>query len=137
MSPISPRGAVRVKAGVQFTVISPAGFRMLGAIERAARALAIELVITSACDGDHSGPGDPHHDGEAYDLRTRALTDIQKDTLCFEIIRGCSDDVPALPLPIYGVPRSQASSTFFAFVEAAGTPNEHIHVQLRKGRNYP
>lgn len=131
------RGVVRVKPGVTFSTIAPAGFRMLQAIECAARRLSLDLTITSACDGEHSGPNDPHHRGEAYDVRTRGLTEPQKDELVATIIGACVDggEVPPYTLPT--VPRSCASGRFFAFVEAPGTVNEHIHVQLRKERVYP
>jgi hypothetical protein len=133
----APRGVVRVKPGVVFTTIAPAGFRLLGAIERAARLTGLELTITSACDGAHSGPADPHHRGEAYDVRTRGLTDPQKDGVVLEILRGCADPGDGPPRPVDGAARSLVTPAFFGFVEAPGTPNEHIHVQLRRGRVYP
>lgn len=132
-----PRGAVRVKPGVLFTSIAPAGFRLLGAIESTARALRVELTITSACDGVHSGPDDPHHCGEAYDVRTHGFTDPVKDTIVFAIIRACAEPGAGLPEPIPGIARSRATSRFFGFVENPGAPDEHIHVQLRRGRSYP
>jgi hypothetical protein len=131
------RGCVRVKPGVTFTAISPAGFRLLAAIEGAARALRIELTITSACDGVHSGPDDPHHCGEAYDVRTHGFTEPVKDAIVFAIMRACADPNAGLPEPIPGIPRSRATLRFFGFIEGPGTPNEHIHVQLRRGRAYP
>lgn len=137
MTTPATRGVVRVKPGVLFTVVSPAGFRLLSSIERAARALGVELTITSACDGAHSGPDDPHHRGAAYDVRTRDLSELQKDAVVRMILGGCNDvgEVPPHPLP--DVARSCATADFFGFVEAPGTPTEHIHVQLRRGRVYP
>jgi hypothetical protein len=135
--PDGPRGVVRVKPGVLFSVIAPAGFRLLAAIEAGARALRVELVITSACDGEHSGPDDPHHLGEAYDVRTRGLADGVKDALLGYILAAVNEPgaPPASPVP--GEPRSLATARFYGFIEAAGTPNEHLHVQRRKGRSYP
>jgi hypothetical protein len=132
-----PPGCVRVKPGVTFTTITPAGFRLLAAIEGAARALHVELTITSACDGVHSGTDDPHHCGEAYDVRTHGFGEQAKDTILFAIMRACGDIGAGLPEPIPGIPRSRATSRFFGFIEAPGTPNEHMHVQLRRGRVYP
>jgi hypothetical protein len=137
MGDVPVRGVVRVKPGVTFTTIAPAGFRLLQAIERAARSTGLDLVITSACDGMHSGPADPHHRGEAYDVRTRGLTEPQKDELVRQIIGGCNDPGEVPPFPLATTPRSCATARFFGFVEAPGTVNEHIHVQLRKGRTYP
>lgn len=78
-----------------------------------------ELVITSGSDGAHSGPDDPHHRGHAFDLRThnfpsRALKFTFCDTLTQRLGRQ-----------------------FYAFVEDPDQPNEHIHVQVAKGKTYP
>lgn len=108
---------VRVKPGVLFTVIAPGGFRILAAIESTAAHIAHDLTITSACDGDHSGPDDPHHRGEAYDIRTH---DLPNKTLALEAIRNFLDPV-----------------RFFAFLEDPDTDIEHIHVQVRRGMLYP
>jgi hypothetical protein len=137
VTPDGTRGVVRVKPGVLFTTIAPAGFRLLAAIESAARALRVELVITSACDGEHSGPGDPHHLGEAYDVRTRGLPEGVKDALLGYLLTTVNEPgaPPAAPVPEQS--RSLATARFFGFIEAAGTPNEHLHIQRRKGRSYP
>lgn len=132
-----PVAVVRTKPGVLFTTIAPAGFRLLGAIERAARAVRCELTITSACDGAHSGPDDPHHRGEAYDVRSHDLPPGVKLLVLTEIMRACSADGAGPPQPVPGVASSCATLSFFGFIEAAGTDNEHIHVQLRRGRSYP
>lgn len=137
MSDIHPRGVVRVKPGVLFTTIAPAGFRLLAGIERTARQLSLELTITSACDGEHSGPDDPHHRGEAYDVRTHGMSEAMKDAVCRMIIGSCSDGFEVPPFPLASTPRSIATAQFLGFIEKPGTPDEHIHVQLRKGRIYP
>jgi hypothetical protein len=131
------RGVVLVKPGVSFTTIAPAGFRLLAAIERAARALHVELTITSACDGEHSGLNDPHHRGEAYDVRTHTFTESMKDAILRVLLNELRDDVDGLVAPLVDVPRSLATTRFFGFVEQPGAPNEHLHVQLRRGRVYP
>ena len=131
------RGIVRVKPGVEFTTIAPAGFRLLAGIEYAARMLRLELTITSACDGAHSGPLDPHHRREAHDIRTHGFTEVQKDAVVRSVIGACSQPGEVPPYPMTDPPRSYATTVFFGFVEAPGTPGEHIHVQVRKGRVYP
>jgi hypothetical protein len=108
---------VRVKDGVQFTTIAPGGFRILAAVDGAAASVNHDVTITSACDGCHSGLHDPHHRGEAYDVRTHDQAD--KNRLLAEIMKRLAPD------------------QFFGFLEAAGTDNEHIHVQVRKGTVYP
>lgn len=109
---------VRVKDGVQFTVIAPGGFCILAAIQRAAIMCIVDLTITSACDGVHSGPTDPHHRGEAYDIRTHDMSPGQKSDVLGEITRTLGE-------------------RFYGFLEAPGTPNEHLHVQVARGTAYP
>ena len=115
---------LRVKPGVAFNVIAPGGFRILAALESAASHIAHDLTITSACDGEHSGPDDPHHRGEAYDVRTHDLPDKQ---LALKAIKDFLD-----------IPEGeQQGSRFFAWIENEGEENEHIHCQVRKGTVYP
>ncbi|SRR5579871_289580 len=111
-------GVVKVKDGVQFSVIAPGGFRILGAIDKTAAAFPCDLYITSGCDGMHSGPNDPHHRGEAYDIRSH---DLQPDVKA---------QVLALIQKLLG-------DRFYAFLESPGTDNEHIHIQVKKGTTYP
>ncbi len=113
-------GVIRLKDGVQFLTIAPAGFRILSAIDQTALALRRDLVITSACDGEHSGLGDPHHTGEAYDIRTHDFP---------------SEDLKQLVLN--NIMRILETDLFFGFLEALGTDNEHIHVQRKKVTIYP
>lgn len=105
------------KPGVLFTVISPAGFQIINALTRAAVIINHDLEITSACDGEHSGPDDPHHLGQAYDVRTHDLPD---KNLVLATLKSLLD-----------------YNKFFVWIEDEGTPNEHIHAQLRHGVNYP
>lgn len=115
---------VRVKEGVQFTLIAPGGMRILAALEYAADKISHDLTITSATDGCHSGENDPHHRGEAYDVRSKDLPD---PTLALNAIK----DFLAIP------ENEQEGSRFFAWLENSGTDNEHIHIQVRKGMQYP
>lgn len=112
-------GVVRIKDGTQFSVIAPGGFRILYAIDRAAQSLGVDLIITSGTDGLHSGPNDPHHRGEAYDIRSHDFNEPQKSTVLKEILGF-------LPL-----------DNFFGFLESPGTANEHFHIQLKKGTVFP
>src|SRR5208283_2898249 len=98
---------VRVKDGVEFTVIAPGGFRILSAIDRVAASCGTDLTITSACDGEHSGPNDPHHRGEAYDVRSHDFADRPSKA---EFLTECM----AILGTVY----------FFGFLEAPGTDNE-------------
>lgn len=112
-------GVIRIKPGVLFAVIAPAGFRILSALDQVAGAMKCDLTITSACDGQHSGPADPHHRGEAYDVRTHDLSGEERQQLV-----GC-------------VMKLLGWEHFFGFLEDAGTANEHAHFQVKKGTVYP
>lgn len=110
---------LRVKEGVLFSTIAPAGFRILSAIDQVSQALSVDLVITSGTDGEHSGPNDPHHRGEAYDVRCQGFSAELKDQI------------------LAGVMRKLGFDRFYGFLEAAGTTNEHFHFQVKKGTTYP
>lgn len=112
-------GVITTKPGVAFTTIAPAGFRILAALSDTAAALQHDLIITSACDGEHSGPADPHHTGEAYDIRTHDLDTNLKTIVLRSIMQRLGWD------------------HFYGFLESPGTPNEHIHVQRRKDTIFP
>ena len=81
----------------------------------------MDLTITSGTDAalEHSGPNDPHHRGEAYDIRTHDLTEQQKASVLSAL------------MAVLGWDR------FYAFIEAPDTENEHIHLQVKKGTTYP
>jgi hypothetical protein len=130
-------GRVLCKPGVLFTVISPAGFRLLSSLERAARVCAVDLTITSACDGEHSGPDDPHHRGDAFDVRSHDLADVRKREILIAVLRFCSDGGFTEPPPLAAPSQGYFAGAFFGFLEDAGGPNAHLHFQLRKGRTYP
>lgn len=110
---------IRVKTGVEFTVIAPGGFAILSAVYQAAQKCGVDLTITSACDGLHSGPGDPHHFGNAYDIRSHDLTPEQKRDVLADIMATLGWD------------------RFYGFIEAPNSDNEHIHVQVKKNTTYP
>ena len=107
------------KSGVLFAVIAPGGFRILSALEQASEKLGIDLVITSACDGVHSGPDDPHYKGEAYDARSHDFDEEQKDKILAAVMLILGWDY------------------FFGQLESPGSPNEHFHYQVKKGATYP
>lgn len=111
-------GCVYVKSGVAFTVIAPGGFRILSAFDQCAAKLDLDLVVTSGCDGKHSGPDDPHHSGNAFDMRSHDLTGDQKESVLSDVSKTLGD-------------------RFYGFLEAPDTDNEHFHFQVKKGTTYP
>lgn len=119
-------GRLLVKPGVDFgAVLAPAGARILDVVKRLTRSYVFDVVITSARDGVHSGAADPHHTGEAFDLRTRTLSGVQKKQLLVD-----------LQHELYGPNTLDSPRRFYAFLEDSGGPNEHIHVQRRLGTVY-
>src|ERR1700691_792947 len=100
---------IHVKDGVSFLKIAPAGFRILSAVDQVSQALSVDLVVTSGTDGEHSGPDDPHHRGEAYDVRSQGFSTELRDQI------------------LAGVMHRLGFDRFYGFLEAAGTPNEHFH----------
>jgi len=123
---------VRCKPGVRFDVIAPAGFRILGAIERVARErLKCDLTITCACEAHATT--NPHALGEAYDIRTHGLDPDQRQTLLRRLMIELSGGVDDMPMEVSG---GLATQYFFAWIEHVGLPNEHLHVQRRKHTQY-
>ena len=110
---------VECKPGVEFTIIAPAGFAILAALQLAAQNLKLNLTITSACDGEHSGPTDPHHRGEAYDVRVHDLPGDEKFAVLAHVMQ------------------TLGTVHFFGFLEDPYTDNEHLHFQVKKGTTYP
>ena len=114
-------GRLLVKPSVDFGLfLAPAGARILDVLKRLVPSYSFDVTITSARDSTHSGPSDPHHSGEAFDLRTHDLTDHQKALLLADLRET-----------LYKTPRK-----FWGDLEAPGQPHEHIHCQRRKGVTY-
>ncbi len=108
---------VRIKDGVEFAVIAPAGYLILQAIKEVSAEEDIDLTITSGTDGDHSGPTDPHKTGEAYDIRSKDLDRGMKSHVLVRLSEELGDG-------------------FFCFLESPGGASEHIHCQREKGTTF-
>lgn len=129
------RGQLQVAPGVAFAVIAPAGFRLLAACEYVARLRGQVLVVTAGTNGQHAGPDDPHYRGCAYDLRSHDLPNLaSKQALLQALMEDLLDDPRESLEPVDG---GLATTLFWGWLEDAGTPNEHVHLQLRNGREYP
>ncbi len=107
---------ITVKPGVTW-VFAPAMFRILEAMRFVSTALGVDLTVTSAADGLHSGSLDPHHSGNAIDIRSHNLTTEQKRTL------------------LAGM-KAELGPQFYIFLEAPNTSNEHFHAQRARGTVY-
>lgn len=103
---------------------------ILSALISASASIGSPLTITSGTEGLHSGESDPHHRGEAYDIRSQDFDPVMRPTVLASIMHG-------LGLPQPGSTATEIfTEQFYGFLEAAGTANEHFHVQLRKGHVY-
>lgn len=107
---------IKVKSGVTW-IYTPGLFRMLEALKAISVAIAHDLTITSASDGTHSGPTDPHKTGNALDVRSHDLTDEQKQA----VLAGL---------------KAELTPAFTFFLESPDTPNEHFHIQRTVGTAY-
>lgn len=109
---------IKVKPGVTFTVIAPAGFLILQAMKYVSKLLGMDLTITSGTDGEHSGPLDPHKVGEAYDVRSHDMRPPQKSAFLMAIMNELG------------------TAHFYGLLEGLNTPDEHFHVQKAKGTTF-
>lgn len=76
-----------------------------------------KLVITAMSNGTHS-PNSRHYTGEALDLRSHNFpTRISKRDFRFAL-------------------EERLGPSFRVLLESEGTPNEHFHIQVRKGMVY-
>lgn len=112
-------GQILLKKGVKFGPLSPGGAQILSKLKEVVAALDFDVTITSANDSKHS-KASKHYIDEAFDLRTNTLTKDQK----YKLLADLKD---ALYKP---------DRRFYAILEADGTPNQHIHVQVRAGTTY-
>lgn len=74
------------------------------------------IVVTSVNDSRHS-INSAHYRDEAVDIRCNDRPKLMDMLMCQHLERELGPD-------------------FFVLYESEGTPNEHIHVQLRKGRTW-
>lgn len=109
---------IKVKPGVEFSVIAPAGYMILSALKYTSKLLGMDLTITSGTDGEHSGPTDPHHAGEAYDVRSHDLQPSVKSAVLMAMMNELG------------------TNHFYGFLESPGTDGEHFHIQRAKGTTF-
>ena len=108
---------INIKDGVTF-VYSIGGLCILQALKAVSRMLEKNLTITSGSDGEHSGPKDPHHFGDAYDVRSHDLDPVTKQQFLANLNNLLRRD------------------QFYYFLESPNTDNEHFHIQVKNGTKY-
>jgi hypothetical protein len=102
---------MNTKQGVTLEGLKPEIRLLLAGIELLYKRAGSELTVTCTTGGHPED--DPHTHGYAIDCRTHGLTPAKQSSLRFAI-----ED--------YLGPR------YTVLLEAPGTPNEHIHIQLQK-----
>lgn len=80
--------------------------------------LGQDITVSSINDGDEHKPGSRHYTDEAVDVRCHDLAGVDKQRFLTQIGR-------------------ELDAKFSVLLEDEGTPNEHIHIQVRKGGTYP
>lgn len=101
-------------------IINQATLKILDALSRLALPDGVDAVyLTAGTNGVHSGPADPHYRGDALDIRTHNFPS-RASRFAFATALGAA-----------------LGQSFYAFVEDPDAPNEHIHVQVARGKVYP
>jgi hypothetical protein len=118
-------GMIAFKAGARVKRMTPALTVILNAAAQAQEELGYPkvLVVTSVNDGRHS-TNSRHYKDEAIDFRTKGAA---SNTM------GTTERKRAFRSRL----QSFAGARFRVLFEAVGTPNEHLHAQVRKGQVYP
>lgn len=136
-------GVLRVKAGVEFARIDPAGFRILAACDDVVRHLPHDLTITCGTDSHSSGS---HPKGRAYDLRLKDVPSGDRAALASAIMAVLVDEhhypgdaITRLDELEDNVDISYALATtkFFAQIEFPNSAKVHLHIQQRVGKVFP
>ena len=123
---------VRVKIGVKFDTIAPAGFEILAAIADLPHLIGQDVTITCGTDS-HPLP-DPHCTGEAYDVGVR-------DWLPIHIVNAVMHLRNKLGSAFYthyetNTTPADPTLTYLAVVSSRAT-GPHLHIQRAKGTIYP
>ena len=116
---------ILVKPGVKF-VYSPGGLAILNALKTCSKLLNKDLTITSGCDGVHfdgnpdyfnknlPNPNDPHYLGNAYDVRSHDLSEVEKQQVLANLNNLLNRE------------------HFYYYLEDPNTAIEHFHIQVKK-----
>lgn len=116
----------------KFTQFHAGGARIISALTETSQLMQHDLFITCACEGHVAT--DPHTLGKAYDISVKTLT----EGLIFQVFRHLREVLGAKFTVLYESPvkpESEALSEIVYLNSKATGP--HIHIQVRKGEEYP
>lgn len=118
---------VTFKTSVRFKRLTPGLMRIVTVLyqidDEAARGAAAlawlpdDLVVTSVNDSKHS-TNSPHYRDVALDLRSHNVPEHRREDLRLQLA-------------------ARLGPQFTVLLEDLGTPNEHFHLQVKKGTTYP
>ena len=132
-------GTLLVKPSVRFEHQTIGGACLIAALFWAAHRCPFDLVITSGSDGEHSGPDDPHHMGNAFDVRSHDLR-LEDKQLVLHLAMGFLAELTdqfGVDARVVNASDGLATGLFFGYLEDVGSKNEHYHWQVRKGKSLP
>ncbi len=115
-----------------FATMTPAGIRILAALDNATRVLNIDLVIT--CGTEDHAPDDPHTRGEAYDIRVRGIPTallLKLITFLQQVLGPLFTILLETPVTLLE-PQLAAIQTINPHATAP-----HLHIQSKRGTIYP
>lgn len=108
---------LRFKDSVRIKDMSPVLVHILEVLCRVDKEFPEDMIVTSVNDSKHS-IGSAHYRDEAVDIR-------------------CNDRPYNVDVKLVARLRELLGPKFLVLYESIGTPNEHIHIQLRKGETWP
>ena len=124
---------VRVKPGVKFNPIAPAGFVLLAAIQAACWHL--DRDITISCGSEGHPTIDPHSTGEAYDLSVQGMNDPE----IIDLVMFLRKTLGRQFYVVYETPSAIRDALVVAAVAVMNlqATAAHIHCQRARGTTYP
>ncbi len=122
---------VRVKDGVKFDRIAPAGFKILAILQNATFIFDRDFVITNGTEGHPAT--DPHTEGSAYDVRVSGLP----EATILAMHSYFKSNLGPLFTVLYEAPTKPSGvlgAITYANPKASGP---HFHIQRKAGTVYP
>ena len=107
---------LKFKDSVRFKEFTGVLAHILSALIKADKFFVEDVIITSVNDGKHA-TNSAHYRNEAVDIR-------------------CNDRPYNVDLALCKFLEEELGPKFLVLYESKGTPNEHIHIQLRKGQSW-
>lgn len=130
----NPMYTVTWKSTARWDRPTPAGARIIAALDRTASVCRTNLHITSGTDGAHGGPTDPHARGEAFDVSVIGMDPF----LIVQVHQYLAQLLGPLFTVLYEAPTPPADARLkeIVYVNRDATA-PHFHLQPKKGSTWP